>query len=277
MSTTAESVDPMADLWSLLARMLRVYRKQHRMSQAEVGRLVAVDHKTVSNWEANRNHPPVDALRTLDATWRTGGLFEALHHFASTTQAPAQFLAFAEYEALATVLRINGIAFIPGLLQTPDYARAAFTLAGVADVEGQIAQRMARQALILRDDAPYVSVVLAESALLVIPPSARAEQLARLAEVADLPNVTLRLVPLSAGPHPGLVGSFYLSTTPEREVGFVETPARGRLVTETDDLRRLTVAFDRASGHALSAEATRERLRQMVEEAQSDPVEEVQP
>ncbi|WP_272497668.1 helix-turn-helix domain-containing protein [Actinomadura terrae] len=257
--------------------MLRVYRKQHRMSQAEVGRLVAVDHKTVSNWEANRNHPPVDALRTLDATWRTGGLFEALHHFASTTQAPAQFLAFAEYEALATVLRINGIAFIPGLLQTPDYARAAFTLAGVADVEGQIAQRMARQALILRDDAPYVSVVLAESALLVIPPSARAEQLARLAEVADLPNVTLRLVPLSAGPHPGLVGSFYLSTTPEREVGFVETPARGRLVTETDDLRRLTVAFDRASGHALSAEATRERLRQMVEEAQSDPVEEVQP
>ncbi|WP_369688425.1 Scr1 family TA system antitoxin-like transcriptional regulator [Actinomadura macra] len=94
---------------------------------------------------------------------------------------------------------------------------------------------------------------------------------------AVLPNVTLRLVPLDAGPHPGLVGSFYLSSTPEREVGYVETPARGRLVTETDDLRRLTVAFDRASGHALSAEATRERLQEMIEEHNSDPVEEVQP
>ncbi|WP_279498661.1 helix-turn-helix domain-containing protein [Actinomadura rubrisoli] len=267
----------MADLWSLLARTLRIHRKQHRMSQAEVGRLVAADHKTVSNWEANRNHPPVDALRTLDATWGTGGLFEALHHFASTTQAPAQFLAFAEYESLATVLRINGVAFIPGLLQTPAYAETAFTLEGLPDVEGQVAQRMARQAVITRDGAPYVSVVLTENALLVIPSSARLEQLTRLTEVADLPNVTLRLVPLSAGPHPGLVGAFYLATTPEREVGFVETPARGRLVTETDDLRRLTVAFDRASGHALSAAATRERLREMIEEHSNDPVEEVQP
>ncbi|WP_030176212.1 helix-turn-helix domain-containing protein [Spirillospora albida] len=268
MATTAESVDPMAGLWCLLAYTLRRLRKQHRLSQAAVGKIVAADHKTVSNWEAGRNHPPVDALRTLDAEWGTGGLLEALHHYATTMQAPAQFLAFAEYEALATVIRINGVAFIPGLLQTPEYAREAFTLAGVSDVDGQVKQRMERQGVLTRADPPYVSILLSEVALLLIPCAIRPGQVARLAEIADLPNVTLRLVPIDVGPQVGLEGAFHLFATHEREVGFVETPARGSLVTEMSDLRRLTVAFDRTSGRALSPEITRARLREMIEARQ---------
>jgi hypothetical protein len=235
------------------------------MSQAAVGALVMADHKSVSNWEAGRNHPPVDALRTLDAEWKTGGLLEALHHYAKTMQAPAKFLAVVEYEELATVIRINGVAFVPGLLQTPEYAREVFTFAGSADVEGQVTRRINRQEVLTRPDAPYVSVLLNEVSLLLIPAELRQAQLQRLAEVAEMPNVLLRLVPVAAGLQVGLEGDFYIFSTPAREVGFVETPARGRLVTETDDLRRLTVAFDRTSGRALSPEATRERLQQMIE------------
>ncbi|MFA1546663.1 Scr1 family TA system antitoxin-like transcriptional regulator [Actinomadura chokoriensis] len=268
MTSSAESIDPMAGLWSLLAYTLRKLRQQHRMSQAAVGRLVAADHKTVSNWEAGRNHPPTEALRTLDAEWNTGGLLAALHHYADTMQAPVEFLAFAEYESLANVIRMNGVAFVPGLLQTPEYAREAFTLAGVLDVQDQVDRRMERQAVLTRADPPYVSILLSEVALTVIPPAIRLGQLTKLIEVADLPNVTLRLVSLDVGLQVGLEGAFHLFTTPEREVGFVETPARGRLVTETEDLRRLTVAFDRTSGRALSPEATRARLQEMIEAQQ---------
>lgn len=265
MTTTAESIDPMAGLWSLLAYTLRILRKRHHLSQAAVGVLVSADHKTVSNWEAGRNHPPVESLRTLDTEWKTGGLLEALHHYAKTMQAPAEFLAFAEYESRAHVIRINGVAFIPGLLQTPEYATRAFTLAGHPDVEGQVEERLTRQAVLRRAEAPYVSVLLSEVALLVLPSDIRLGQLERLCEVSDLANVTLRLVPIDAGPQAGLAGAFHLFSTPAREVGFVETPARGRLVTEMDDLRRLTVAFDRISGRALSPEATRARFQEMIE------------
>lgn len=265
MASTAESINPMDGLWSLLAFMLRKLRQQHRLSQADVGRIVAADHKTVSNWEAGRNHPPVEALRMLDTEWRTGGLLEALRHYAKTMQAPAQFLAFVEYEALADVVRINGVAFIPGLLQTPEYAAEAFTLAGETAVEDHVRRRMERQSVLTRVNPPYVSILLSELALTVIPAALLPGQLVRLAEVADLPHVTLRLVPATVGLQVGLAGDFYLFTTAAREVGFVETPARGRLVTEVEDLRRLNVAFDRTGGRALTPEATRSRLQEMIE------------
>jgi transcriptional regulator with XRE-family HTH domain len=265
MASTAESINPMDGLWSLLAYMLRKLRQQHRQSQADVGRLVAADHKTVSNWEAGRNHPPVEALRVLDLEWKAGGLLEALRHYAKTMQAPAQFLAFVEYEALADVIRMNGVAFVPGLLQTPEYARTAFTLAGEPDIEDQVRQRIERQAVLTQADPPYVSILLSEVALTVIPPAVLPGQLAKLAEVADLPHVTLRLVPASVGLQAGLAGEFYLFTTSAREVGFMETPARGRPVTEADDLRMLNVVFDRTSGRALTPEATRARLQEMIE------------
>ncbi|GAA0574284.1 helix-turn-helix domain-containing protein [Actinomadura livida] len=265
MASTAESINPMDGLWSLLAYMLRKLRQQHRQSQADVGRLVAADHKTVSNWEAGRNHPPVEALRVLDLEWKTGGLLEALRHYAKTMQAPAQFLAFVEYESLADVIRINGVAFLPGLLQTPEYAREAFTLAGESEVDDHVRRRMERQVVLTRKGPPYVSILLSELALTVIPPHILPGQLDRIAEVADLPNVTLRLVPAAVGLQVGLAGDFYLFTTSAREVGFIETPARGRLVTEIEDLRRLNVAFDRTSGRALTPEATRARLQEMIE------------
>lgn len=265
MASTAESINPMDGLWSLLAFMLRKLRQQHRQSQTDVGRLVAADHKTVSNWEAGRNHPPVEALRMLDAEWRTGGLLEALRHYAKTMQAPAQFLAFVEYEAMADVIRMNGVAFVPGLLQTPDYARETFLLAGEPAPEDQVRKRVERQAILNRTNPPYVSILLSEVALTVIPPTLLAGQLIKLTEVADLPHVSLRLVPAAVGLQVGLAGEFYLFTTSAHEVGFVESPTRGRLVTEVEDLRRLNVAFDRTGGRALTPEATRTRLQEMIE------------
>ncbi|MFC0040447.1 helix-turn-helix domain-containing protein [Actinomadura rayongensis] len=265
MSSAAESVDPMSGLWATLAVQLRVQRKRAGLSQAAVGRIVNVDHKTVSNWEAQRNHPPVDALRILDTEWRTGGLLEALHHFANTMEAPAEFLTVVEYEAMASVIRINSVAFIPGLLQTPEYAREIFEKGGAPDVTEQVVLRIERQAILTRDDPPYVSVLISEVAPRLIPARLRHGQLERLLEVADLSNVTLRMVPMDAGLHVGLASDFYLFSTPEREVGFVETPARGTLVTENDHLRRLVVKFDRTSADALSPEASRARLQEMIE------------
>ncbi|WP_019629527.1 helix-turn-helix domain-containing protein [Actinomadura atramentaria] len=263
--SAAESIDPLSGLWDTLAVTLRLLRKNAGMSQAEVGRIVRADHKTISNWEARRNAPPIEAMRELDKTWGTGGILESLHYHASHLAAPLEFLAAVEYEAAATVIRLSGVAFIPGLFQTPEYARAVFEQAGEPDVKGQVAVRTQRQSILARENPPYISALISEIALLLTPLPLKRAQFARLLEVASLPHVTLRLLPADAGLQSGLGGDFYIYSTPTREVGYVETPARGSLIAETGDLRKLVVAHDRTAGAALSPDATRAHLKSLID------------
>lgn len=266
MARPADPLDPLAGLWHFLGVELRRLREEHGLSQDEAGALCGYSGKRFSNWErAVESRPRIEPMRTLDNEWNTGGRLATLHHYASTVQDPIEFLPSAEYEAQATVIRLNAVTWLPGLLQTPDYARVAFTAYGAPNVGDQVTKRMERQKVLTRTNPPHVSMLLSEAALLLVPSEVAEKQLERLRELSELPHVGIRLVPLSAGLHPGLDGSFQLFSTPEREVGYVETPARGRLVTEADDLRRLAVTFDRTGWVALSPEATRDRLREMIE------------
>lgn len=266
MSSAAESMDPMAGMWNWLAVELRNQREKARGSQTDAGEIAGYSRKTVSGWEAGRSKPPLEALKKLDDAWNTRGVLARIHHYATVVQEPAKFMTFSEYEDQANVIRISAITWMPGLLQTPEYARAAFIAAGEPDVEEQLAKRLRRQEVLTRFNAPHVSVLLFEAVLLIIPQDIAQGQLERLLELSQLPNIGIRLVPLSAGLHDGLDGQFQIFRTPEREVGFVETSARGRLVTEEDDLRKLTVSFDRTSWVALSPDVTRTRLREMIED-----------
>lgn len=91
---------------------------------------------------------------------------------------------------------------------------------------------MARQAILASASPPELWVLLAETALqcLVGGKAVMHEQLARLVELSVLPNVTLRIVPNSAGANPGLDGSFKVIKVKEGKAAFVEAPNGGRLV-----------------------------------------------
>lgn len=100
---------------------------------------------------------------------------------------------------------------VPGLFQTEDYARTLFrqTNPNVPEalIERRVKLRMARQALLFRPVArPQFNVVLSET-ILRRPIGSRtimAAQLRRLIELSDLPNVSLQVMPFSAGEHRGL-------------------------------------------------------------------------
>ncbi|OEU87027.1 XRE family transcriptional regulator [Streptomyces abyssalis] len=137
---------------------------------------------------------------------------------------PDWFRAYVSLENDAEVIRVYEPHYVTGLLQTRDYARAVigagFPHEPEESLEQRVDLRLRRQELLERDDAPTLWVVLEEAALRreVGGPAVMRGQLDRLAEAVELPNVTLRIVPLAAGPHPGTGGHVTYFRFREREL-----------------------------------------------------------
>jgi transcriptional regulator with XRE-family HTH domain len=117
-------------------------------------------------------------------------------------------------EAEAASISDWSLAIVPGLLQTPDYARA-IVRAGVSAgelriVDERVRVRMARQHLLFSDEAPSLETVLDESVLhrVVGSPAVMLAQLRQLLEMSQLQNVTIRVVPYDAGVVPAGVNRF---------------------------------------------------------------------
>ena len=132
--------------------------------------------------------------------------------------------AYVSLETDAEVIRVYEPHYVTGLLQTRDYARAViaagFPNESEEELEHRVELRVRRQELLERADAPTLWAVLEESALRreVGGPAVMRAQLDRLAEAAEMPNVTLRIVPLAAGPHPGTGGHVTYFRFHEREL-----------------------------------------------------------
>jgi transcriptional regulator with XRE-family HTH domain len=135
---------------------------------------------------------------------------------------PHWFELFVGLEASASRLRQFDESLIPGLLQTRGYARAVYRQSSGMnedDRERAIDVRLQRQSLLTRrlPPPPHLEVILSEAVLLrtIGDRDAMAEQLRYLVHVTDLPNVSLRVLPLIAGPHTGAVaGAFVILDFP---------------------------------------------------------------
>lgn len=126
--------------------------------------------------------------------------------------------------------------------------------------------RMARQAVLARASAPQFFAVVDEGALRrpVGEPGVMHRQLAHLLGAADQPHVTLRVVPLSAGAHVGLRGSFViLEFAEEPALVFVENQRTGLFLEEDADLAADRLALGTILNAALAPAATAELISQI--------------
>ncbi|WP_214407750.1 helix-turn-helix domain-containing protein [Pseudonocardia lacus] len=126
---------------------------------------------------------------------------------------PSWFETYIGLEQAASVIRTFELQFIPGLLQTPDYARAVTRLAHTRhdEIERRVELRMKRQQLLTRDAAPKLWAVVDESALrrsVCADPEVLREQLRHLMRMNERSNISLQFVPLSRGGHAAAGGSF---------------------------------------------------------------------
>ncbi|MEU5364475.1 helix-turn-helix transcriptional regulator [Streptomyces sp. NPDC005925] len=184
---------------------------------------------------------------------------------------PGWFSMYVSLEGAAALIRGYEPHFVPGLLQTEDYARGVLRCGAIGqtrpeDIERHVALRMQRQDLLTRENAPRIWVVMEETALQrqVGGPEVMRAQIDRLLEAADLPNVTLQIALFDEGPHPGTYGPFVLFRFAMPELpdmvyseyltGAVYLDARTEVATHLE-------VMDRMAALAATAHRTKEILR----------------
>jgi hypothetical protein len=150
---------------------------------------------------------------------------------------------------------------VPGLLQTPEYAREVTRAAldGLPDgkVNALVEVRLARQK-VLRSETPLrLSAVLDEGVLRrsVGGPEVMARQLRRLRDAARLPHVRIQVLPFGVGAHVGVTGPFVIfsfSTTSDLDVVVLDHLTSSLYLEREEDLQAYTEAFNSLQIHALS-------------------------
>jgi transcriptional regulator with XRE-family HTH domain len=124
---------------------------------------------------------------------------------------PASLTLFAN-EAVAAFIYKYEPTFVPGLLQTEEYARALLAGLGHDDeeTEAMVSARLERQELLDREPRPGLQFVLGEAAVsrAVGGPDIMLPQLEHLKALSDLPGIDLQILPFSEGAHPRMGGAF---------------------------------------------------------------------
>lgn len=183
--------------------------------------------------------------------------------------------AYVGFEAAAKSIRSYEAQCVPGLLQTEEYARSLIQGArpnlSPEDVSSRVKVRMERQALLMEDEPVELWCVLDE-AVLLRPVGGRdvmRRQLERLVALAVLPNVTLQVLPLDAGAHPGMEGSFAVLGFPDEadpDTVYVEMATGGVIRDKPDDVARYKAIFDCLQALALSPDESAELVARTAEE-----------
>jgi transcriptional regulator with XRE-family HTH domain len=189
---------------------------------------------------------------------------------------PSWFDRYVGEESDATEMWTYEAEFVPGLLQTDDYCRAVHAAAeqkpAATDTERAVAFRAARQARLSAKRPPKLHAVINEAVLYrqVGGRAVMEEQLRHLAAFAQRPNITLQVLPFSAGAHPAMIGSFMmLRFPPSTGVAtiFVEVDSGGLYRDRPTDLDRYTWVFRQLRELALDPAQTLDLITTTTEDA----------
>ena len=188
---------------------------------------------------------------------------------------PSWFQPYLGLESAAVLIRTYEVQFIPGLLQTPEYARAVILLghgnAPPAEVERRVVVRMTRQQVLAREDPPQLWVVVDEGALRrpIGGPEVMRAQLKALVDATKLPHVRLQVIPFNAGGHAAAGGSFSILRFPEQDlpdVVYVEQLTSALYLDKRDDIDHYAAAMERLAVEAERPDRTGDILGKILRE-----------
>lgn len=185
---------------------------------------------------------------------------------------PGWWESLTDAERCAARMRTFEPQVVPGLLQHEDYIREIFRrgLTSSTKIDEQVAERLARQAVLAKDEPATYWAVIDESAIARIrhlPTRIAKAQVEHLLHLMELPHVTVQVLPASAGVHACMTGAFVLFSIPGRnEVCYSESATgEGTLVTDLEAVRTMEVRFDLMRGEALSPGASAQFMRDFME------------
>ncbi|MFE6458813.1 helix-turn-helix domain-containing protein [Streptomyces cinereoruber] len=260
------------------AEELHRLRTARKLSLRQLGERVGWDWSLFGKMEKGETLGSPDVVQGLDTFYETPGLLLALWELAAgdKSQFKERYRRYMTLEAEAVSLWHFAVSVLPGLLQTPGYARELLASGGYKgkELDQQVEARMSRKMLLEGEDAPPFRTILSEAAVRTSlrDPTAWREQLEYLCEMAEQSNVTIQVLPQSAGLH-GLSSTdvWFLRLPGGRTVAYTEHGYGGELFEDSAAVERMQRAYDAMRDLALSPAESRKFILCMLEELPCDP------
>ncbi|WP_299536451.1 helix-turn-helix transcriptional regulator [uncultured Streptomyces sp.] len=270
-----KDLNPDASPAAAFGARIRSLREERGWKQEELAEKLGYSGTHVSAVETGRKLPTVRFSRSADRVFGAGDMFERLWRELRNGVLLEGFPEYVGYEARAVEIRLFEIGIIPGLLQTPEYARV---LAESAVERGAITPEQAdervaflaeRQSALERAQPPLMLVVMDESCIRrpVGGPGVMARQMARLVEFAKKPTTVLQTAPFDLGERRAFNLPVNLLTLPDRSmVAYAESQTQGHLDREITSILPLLTTYHQLQAEALSQAASVAMVRSLERE-----------
>ncbi|MDO0915114.1 helix-turn-helix transcriptional regulator [Streptomyces sp. DT2A-34] len=250
--------------WGFFGSELKRHRENVGMTQVELGSRVFVSGGYIGQFEQAIRKPQLDVARRIDEVLQTDGFFERLWKRLIREQPYTEYFAHAaELERLATEICDYAPMVIPGLLQTPEYARAVFLASNpfAADeyIEELLRGRMDRTKLLKDATRPVYWAVLHEAALRIPvgDPAVMAHQLDHITALMRERKVMVQVLPFAAGAHPEMGKMMWLMEFEDAPpTVYTEGVLSGSLLDDPAVVKRARASYDLLRAAALSPEAS---------------------
>ncbi|MFF9480726.1 helix-turn-helix domain-containing protein [Streptomyces sp. NPDC014733] len=261
-----------------LGQELRRLRELKGMTAEEVAERLLVSQSKISRLENGRRSISQRDVRDLCGVYEVDDrrIVESLMQMAKDSRQQGWWHAFGDIpysvyiglETEAGSLRVYESLVVPGLLQTPRYARAV--IPGVLpelppdQLEKRTQVRLRRQERVDDPENPLrLWVVLDESALrrVVGGHEVMREQLEHLVEMSALPHVTVQVLPYDTGAHAGMSGTFSIlefDATSDSSVVYIEGVTSDLYLEKANDVNKYTIMYEHLRAQALNADQSRE-------------------
>ncbi|MFE7742649.1 helix-turn-helix domain-containing protein [Nocardia sp. NPDC057455] len=270
-----------------LGSRLRQLREGCKISREAAGDAIRGSHAKISRLELGRTGFKERDLHDLLSLYGIVDPAERATYFELARRAndpgwwqhysdllPAWFETYIGLEQAATTIRTYEAQFVPGLLQTADYARAVIQLGNTDETERRVAIRMRRQQILYRAAAPTLWAVIDEAALRrpVGGVEVLLEQIEHLVAMADRPSIRIQVLPYSAGGHSAAGGPFSILRFPEPELAdivYTEQLTSSLYLDKQRDVELYMSVMNRISVEALSPAESIRFLRELLGEMRS--------
>ena len=271
----------------LLGSQLRMLREVKGITREEAGYAIRASGSKISRMELGRvsfkERDVTDLLRLYGVDEDEAATLVELaiqanspgwwHKYGDVL--PDWFQVYVGLEEAASLIRLYEVQFVPGLLQTADYARAVVQLgqpgAAPDEIERRISLRLARQELLTKPGGPRLWAIVDEAALRrpIGGREVMRAQLVQLLEATEQPQVTLQVMPFRSGGHAAEAGAFTIMRFPEPDlpdVVYLEQLTSALYLDKRDDVEKYTEVMERLSVEAESPERSVHILSGMLEE-----------
>jgi transcriptional regulator with XRE-family HTH domain len=279
--TSLASVGNPAVLRILLGAQLRRLREAKRITLEEAGNVIRASHSKISRLESGRvafkdrdivdlfihygvtDEAQIQSLRRIAARANSRGWWNDYSDIL-----PSWFEEYISLEEAAVEIRGYEVQFVPGLLQTEEYARAVTLLSysNPREIGRRVSLRMARQARLSAAEPVSLEVVLDEAVLSrpIGGPSVMKAQIAHLIEMSQRPNVTIQILPFKVGGHAAAGGPFSVLRFAEKDLSdivYLEQLATAQYLEKRDMVAKYLAVMERLRLDAAPPDVSIKRLQ----------------